>query len=61
MTFKCEVCEETTKPHDKMHKEFLGVRRVVYGPPENQTFGFEPVKEVKMCPQCAIDCQPVTE
>jgi hypothetical protein len=51
MTFKCDICEETSKPHEKMVKIPTQTRQRIYELPSVPT-GWEIVKELQACKQC---------
>jgi len=63
MTFKCDLCAETSEPRTKMHKVVANIRDVQYVNPGNAqdviATGFETVNEVKLCDICFKDVNEV--
>ncbi len=52
MTFKCDLCGDTSKPREKAHKVVSSIRDRVYDEGDNLSSGFETVKEVVLCEIC---------
>jgi len=53
--YKCEKCEQFSKPGEKQKRVVVETRKKIYSDPRNGTTGegWEIVKEVAVCATCA--------
>jgi len=49
--FICERCNRITKPYEKQYKIVVQARETFY--PESETTGWEIIKEINVCKECA--------
>ena len=55
MSFSCPICKKQVGPGVKMTKIVVESRHKVYTEHRSKPTGTEIVKEIGVCPECAID------